>query len=68
MQEVLSGGSYLSQSDLRLHFGVAAAASVDTVVVLWPNGKRDTFHQLGSDQFYVLEEGGAPTRDKTVGQ
>ena len=68
MQEVLSGGSYLSQSDLRLHFGVAAAASVDTVVVLWPNGKRDTFHQLASDQFYVLEEGGAPTRDKTAAQ
>ncbi len=64
MQEVLSGGSYLSQSDLRLHFGTGLAAIVETLVVLWPDGKRDTFHQLATNQFYSLEEGGQPVIDQ----
>jgi hypothetical protein len=34
--EVRSGGSYLSQNDLRLHFGLGARAHVDTVEVIWP--------------------------------
>jgi hypothetical protein len=55
--EVLSGGSYLSQNDLRLHFGLGDHARVDTVTVLWSNGKSETFTNLAADRFYSLREG-----------
>jgi hypothetical protein len=38
--EVRSGGSYLSQSDLRLHFGVGSATRVDSIEITWPGGAR----------------------------
>ena len=57
MSEVLSGGSYLSQSDLRQHFGLGAATRMDEVKVLWPDGKQQTFHDLPADRFYHLKEG-----------
>ena len=59
MAEVRSGGSYLSQSDLRLHFGLGAAAVMDKVEILWPDGKRQSFEKVTAGRFYELEEGGA---------
>ena len=38
--EVRSGGSYLSQNDLRLHFGIGKAAKVDRIEIDWPGGKH----------------------------
>jgi hypothetical protein len=38
--EVRSGGSYLSQSDLRLHFGLGSARRIDRVEIRWPSGVR----------------------------
>lgn len=58
MGEVRSGGSYLSQSDLRLHFGVAAAREIDTLVVDWPGSDSQTFHHVAVDGFYHLKQGG----------
>jgi hypothetical protein len=55
--EVTSGGSYLSQSDLRLHFGLGSHDSVDQAEVLWPDGKKDTLRHLAADRFYVVREG-----------
>lgn len=63
MREVLSGGSYLSQSDLRLHFGLGAAAHMDEVKVLWPDGTSQSFHDLPADHFYRLKQGQAPVLD-----
>jgi enediyne biosynthesis protein E4 len=40
--EVLSGGSYLSQNDLRIHFGLGNREVVDRVEILWPTGKTET--------------------------
>ena len=37
-QEVRCGGSYISQSDFRLHFGLGAAASADLIEIRWPSG------------------------------
>src|SRR4051794_24506887 len=39
MRLVQSGTSYISQNDMRLHFGIGAAAQVDTLEVRWPDGK-----------------------------
>ena len=58
--EVLSGGSYLSQSDLRLHFGLGGATHIDEIRVLWPDGKQQIFPNFPADRFYHLKEGGTP--------
>jgi hypothetical protein len=56
--EVRSGGSYLSQNDLRLHFGLGTAKSVDTLEVSWLGGATQTFHNVAGDRFYKLKQGG----------
>ena len=58
VSEVRSGGSYLSQSDLRLHFGLGAATTIDKIEVAWPDGKRQSFEKLAAGKVYELEEGG----------
>ena len=55
--EIHSGGSYLSQNDLRLHFGLNAATKIDRVEIFWPSGKTDTLTDLAVDQFYSVLEG-----------
>jgi hypothetical protein len=53
----LGGGSYLSASDHRLHFGLGPARTVDRVEVTWPSGRRDRYHGLAADAGYRLHEG-----------
>jgi hypothetical protein len=55
--EVRSGGSYLSQSDLRLHFGLGGSRQIDTLEVLWPGGESQTFRDVAGDRFYHLKQG-----------
>jgi len=55
--EVRSGGSYLSQSDLRLHFGLGGAARVERVEVEWPSGARQVVRDVAGDRVVVIEEG-----------
>jgi len=55
--EVHSGGSYLSQNDLRLHFGLNAATKIERVEIRWPSGRVDTLTDLPADQFYSVLEG-----------
>jgi hypothetical protein len=55
--EVRSGGSYLSHNDVRAHFGLGAAVSVDRLVIRWPSGRVETASGLMSNRFYVAREG-----------
>jgi hypothetical protein len=55
--EVRSSGSYLSQSDLRLHFGLADHRRADKVEVFWPSGRTETLTNLEADHFYCVQEG-----------
>jgi enediyne biosynthesis protein E4 len=57
VREIGGGGSYLSQSDLRAHFGLGKAVRGDTVEITWPSGQRQTFHNVDADKFYLVEEG-----------
>jgi hypothetical protein len=68
--QVQSGGSYLSQSDLRIHFGLAQHEKVDKLEIFWPSGKVETLTNVGADHFYILKEGeGAlPARNGVAGQ
>jgi enediyne biosynthesis protein E4 len=55
--EVRSGGSYLSQNDLRLHFGLGKHSRANKVEVIWPSGTKETLTGLLVDRFYVVQEG-----------
>ena len=55
--EVRSGTSYLSQNDLRLHFGLGKETTMDTVEVSWPSGKKEIYKDLASDFIYTITEG-----------
>jgi hypothetical protein len=57
IDEVRSGGSYYSQNDLRLHFGLDQANVVDVVEIRWPSGQVDTFKNLAVNRLYIVEEG-----------
>jgi hypothetical protein len=57
VDEVRSGGSYLSQNDLRIHFGLGSHERLDRVDILWPSGKTETLTNLAADHFYVVKEG-----------
>ena len=55
--ELVSGGSYLSQSDLRLHFGLGSHQTLDEAEILWPDGKKEKLTGLAADKFYIVGEG-----------
>jgi enediyne biosynthesis protein E4 len=55
-QEVRSGGSYISQNDLRLHFGLGKLATMKQVEISWPSGKTEVFHNLPADLIYTVNE------------
>jgi len=55
--EVRGGGSYLSQNDLRLHFGLGAADKMDTVEVSWPSGQNELLRDVDAEFIYTITEG-----------
>ncbi|MGA7219964.1 MAG: CRTAC1 family protein [Candidatus Sulfotelmatobacter sp.] len=55
--DVISGGSYASSNDLRVHFGLGEAAKVDKVEVHWPSGNVERITLPAVDRFYSVEEG-----------
>src|SRR6266853_1634573 len=54
--EVRGGGSYLSQNDLRQHFGLGAATKIDSVEIRWPTGKVEMLENIASDAIYTIVE------------
>ena len=56
-QEVRGGGSYYSQSDLRLQFGLGDTKAVDRVIVRWPSGVEEIWTGLAIDRLHTLTEG-----------
>jgi enediyne biosynthesis protein E4 len=55
--EIHSGGSYLSQNDLRVHFGLGKTTKIDSLEIRWPSGKVETIKDLQADKFYSVLEG-----------
>jgi len=55
--EVRSGDSYLSQSDLRLHFGLEKRAKIDLIEVRWPSGAVDKITGVGVNKILTVREG-----------
>src|SRR4029077_6631846 len=58
MDEVHSGASVMSQSDLRLHFGLGKAQTVDLIEVKWPTTQKiEKFTQVKANQILTIREG-----------
>jgi enediyne biosynthesis protein E4 len=57
IDEVRSGGSYLSQSDLRVHFGLGKAQRVELLEIRWPSGQVDTLKNVEVNRLIYVKEG-----------
>ena len=57
INEVKAGSSYLSQNDLRLHFGLGKSEKMDTVEIRWPNGNTELIREVPADAIYTIVEG-----------
>jgi hypothetical protein len=57
VDEVRSGSSYISNSDMRVHFGLGAIARVDWIEIRWPSGLIERFVGLGADAIHTVKEG-----------
>jgi enediyne biosynthesis protein E4 len=57
IDEVRSGGSYYSQNDLRVHYGLGNATKVKAIEVSWPSGVVDSINDVGVNQFIHVKEG-----------
>ena len=58
MDELRSGGSYFSQNDMRMHFGLEQASKIDSVEIRWLSGQVDQLKDLEVNRLYVIQEGG----------
>jgi hypothetical protein len=67
VEEVRSGGSYYSQNDLRVHFGLDQATVAD-VEIVWPSGVKDELKALAAGKLYVIEEGGKVLKTMVMGK
>jgi hypothetical protein len=56
IDEVMSGSSYYSHNDFRLHFGLGRAAKADLVELAWPSGVKETFRDLQANHLFVCHE------------
>jgi enediyne biosynthesis protein E4 len=66
--EVRGGGSYISQNDLRVHFGLGRTTRVQGVLVRWPSGVVEEWSDIAADQFLTLTEGtGTPAKWERAG-
>jgi len=57
IDEVRSGGSYFSQNDLRVHFGLGKAVKVDLLEIRWPSGQVDSIKDVKPNQVVFVKEG-----------
>jgi hypothetical protein len=57
VDEVRSGSSFISNNDMRVHFGLGAATKIDSVEVRWPSGLVENFPKISIDKFNELKEG-----------
>jgi enediyne biosynthesis protein E4 len=66
-KEVRSGDGFISQSDLRVHFGLGKAIKAEKIVIRWPNGLVETLTDLAANQYYVVREGSGVDSKRVLG-
>jgi hypothetical protein len=63
--EVRSGGSYYSQNDMRVHFGLGKATKAQTIEARWPSGAVDTLNDVAAGQVVFIKEGSGQIKPST---
>jgi len=66
-QEVRSGDGYISQSDLRLHFGLGKSEKATKLIIRWPSGLVEILSDLPANHYYLVREGRGVDASKTRG-
>src|SRR5215470_7463770 len=66
VDEVRSGSSYISNSDMRVHFGLGKADKIEWVEIRWPSGLTEQFSNLSIDQIHMLNEGKGTAAETTA--
>ncbi len=64
VDECRSGGSYISQNDVRLHFGLEKRTKVDSIEVRWPSGKTEKATEISANTFITIKEGSGVVESK----
>lgn len=64
VQEVRSGSSFMSHSDLRLHFGLSSKEVADRIEIEWPGGEKEVLQSVSGGHFYTVTEGQGITATK----
>jgi hypothetical protein len=64
--DVLSGGSYISSNDQRVHFGLGNATTVDSVEIRWSGGAKETVKLPAVDRIYTITQGKGITGELCV--
>jgi hypothetical protein len=62
IDEVRSGGSYYSQNDLRVHFGLGKNQRVKSIEIRWPSGQVETLKDIAANQLITVKEGAGVVR------
>ena len=62
-RSVISGYSYLTANDLRVHFGLGTESTVDSLKVFWPDGIIEVFSGITINRFITLEKGRGDAND-----
>ena len=57
VDEVRSGSSYISSSDMRVHFGMGASTKLEWIQIRWPSGLVERYANLPVDTIHILKEG-----------
>lgn len=65
-REVRAGSSYLSQSDLRVHFGLGEAERVDRLEIRWPGGATEVLDDIEANQILTIVEGAGITESRSL--
>jgi hypothetical protein len=64
--DVISGGSFASSSDFRVHFGLGDQAAIDKIEIRWPSGKHETIALKAVDRIFTVQEGKGITGELCV--
>ena len=56
IRDIKAGSSYMSQNDLRAHFGLGSASRADRIEVLWPDGRMESVPDVPANQIVTIEE------------
>ncbi len=65
-RQVIAGSGFASQNAPALHFGLGAADQIDSAIVYWPGGRKQTVYGLETGSYYQLKEGAQPAKEDRI--